>query len=144
MYTTQLIAIFCLLAALAYLAWRLQVVLYFRSNLPEASTPKDNGLSPEEQDLLRLIRGVPKGRVTTFSVLAHLMEGRVAPSNVARMVNSLALNQHLPWWRVVRKEGRRGLLPSSSQESLQRKKLLAEGVVIEEDSIPLRDFEWEP
>ena len=144
MYTTLLIAIFSFLLAMGYLVWRLQAVLGPRSEQTPVESRNPNGLSTEEKNLLRLVRGVPKGRVTTFAVLARLMEGKVAPSNVARMVHQLAEQQHLPWWRIVRKDGRRGLLPTSSEESLQRKKLVAEGVVFEENSIPLKDYEWEP
>ena len=139
-----LIAVLCLLVAVGYLVWRLQFALHSNSATGEASPSSSSNLKPEEKALLRLIRSVPKGKVTTFAILAHGLEGNINPAQVSRMVHQLASQKHLPWWRVVRKEGRRGLLPISDQAARQRKKLIADGVEFEEDTIPLRNHIWEP
>ena len=133
-----------LLVSAGYLFWRLQVALNPGSGRGAAVPVNENKLKPEEKALLRLIRSVPKGKVTTYSVLARGLDEPTSPSHVARMVQQLASQKHLPWWRVVRKEGRRGVLPTSNVEENQRKRLVSEGVVFDEDTIPLRDHEWEP
>ncbi len=94
--------------------------------------------------LATLIDSIPKGRVATFATLAEHASQGLSPAQVARQVKGLATKSRLPWWRVVRKEGGRGLVPVSKKGPQQRLLLEKEGVVFQEDFFPLSTYEWKP
>lgn len=80
-----------------------------------------NNLAPDTSedradDILEAVRRIPPGHVSTY--------GDVSPGapRQAGKVLSMASEQDLPWWRVVRADG------SLSQGERQRSLLLQEGV----------------
>ncbi len=77
-----------------------------------------------EDDVLRVLRGLPAGSVMTYGEVA-LEAGH---PGAARAVGSLlARGGHdLPWWRVVNRSGR--LVPGQEEE--HRRLLRAEGVPV--------------
>lgn len=89
-------------------------------------------------------RRIPSGCVASYGQVADLagLPGR------ARMVGR-ALGQDddpdsLPWYRVLRSDGRLALPPDSDSFRLQRDQLLAEGVLVKAGRVSMRDYRWQP
>lgn len=100
---------------------------------------------PEEERVRDLIRSIPKGRVVTFALLsAHAGPG-VEVLRISREVRAFASRDELPWWRVVRREGRRGMVSSAAElGQRQRQMLEAEGVKFDNGTFTLSRYQWEP
>src|SRR5271170_5829768 len=86
----------------------------------------------------RLVKKVPRGRVTTYGAIAKALRlpggARVAGYAMA----SCPADQGIPWQRVVGADGR--LLISEPRASLQRKLLASEGVDISGRAIDMKRF----
>jgi methylated-DNA-protein-cysteine methyltransferase related protein len=94
--------------------------------------PDDISVNPRAQEVLRRIRSVPEGRVTTY--------GDVSPG-APRFAGSVLAAYHdpdVPWHRVVRADG------SLAQGERQRRLLEAEGVPMRGERVDMRAAWWEP
>lgn len=88
----------------------------------------------------RLVRRIPKGRVTTYGDLAdRLGEGFTARS-VGRALRLTPPGLRLPWHRVVAAGGRIAVPGEASLE--QRWRLEAEGVRFSGRKVRIRDHRW--
>ena len=134
-------SLFGLVVAVAYLGWRLFPPFMQGLDRNELDQEPDSNLTPEK-NLLKLVRKVPKGHVVTFGMLSQQMEGGMPPAQIAKHIRELGTGSHLPWWRVVRKEGNRGVIPVTETGVKQRKKLESEGIQFEGETISLKEFEW--
>ncbi len=92
--------------------------------------------------IYRLVRKIPRGRVTTYGDLARKLRlpggARVAGYAMA----SCPSGQGIPWHRVVGAGGR--LLISEPQVSLQRRLLQTEGVEFAGRRIDMDRYAWTP
>ena len=102
------------------------------------------GRTNSEMALLKVIRAIPKGRVVTYSALAKLTENEIPVAEVSRVMKRISKSSHMPWWRVVRKDGKNGVLQGTEGGEQQRQRLEAEGVKFQGENIPLKAYEWEP
>ncbi len=98
-----------------------------------------------EEKIKNLIRGIPKGRVVTFAVLsAHAGPG-FEVLKISREVRAFASKGELPWWRVVRRDGQRGMVSSSAELAKRQQQLLeAEGIEFKKGTFDLAKYQWEP
>ena len=87
-----------------------------------------------------IVAKIPAGRVMTYGQIARMI-GR---PKMARFVGFASNNKnswHLPWHRVVFKDGR--LIPQWQQE--QYRDLKAEGVKFRPDkTVDMEHFQWDP
>lgn len=92
-------------------------------------------------EVYKVVEQIPYGRVATFGQIAHMI-GR---PRMARFVGYASNNKkswHLPWHRVVFKDGTLIGEPFYKQ---QYKSLKAEGVKFTKDNrVKLPDFQWKP
>ncbi len=136
--------------AIALLLWGgaiFYAVLKLRVPTPaeRPATGAKTAAAAREEPLARLIRSIPRGRVITFSALASRAGPGFEVSKISRELRALSDSNELPWWRVVRKEGSRGLVSSSpSMGEKQRRLLGGEGVKFQNDAFVLADYQWEP
>jgi alkylated DNA nucleotide flippase Atl1 len=92
--------------------------------------------------VLTCVEQVPRGRVTTYGVIAEVV-GRVVGGGGPRLVGSvMALHGgSVPWWRVVRADGS---LPPSHQVDA-RPHYLDEGTALRPTgSVDIRRALWRP
>lgn len=142
------LALFILLAALAYALLKMRSPLkgYAPAPLgrrPERRTqPKTTETGHKDSELANLLLSIPKGRVVTFSTLAALLGPGASPAQLSRKLHLLAARGEIPWWRVVRREGQRGLVSSSKSGQIQRELLEKEGVLFQKRSFHLEDYQW--
>lgn len=83
------------------------------------------------------LRKVPKGKVTTYRDLAHVL-GTRAYRAVGTAMNKNPYAPKVPCHRVINSDGRVGGFARGSDEKI--KMLKAEGIKIEEGKIDLNQF----
>lgn len=94
------------------------------------------------QRIWSTVDAVPKGCVTTFGQVAREAGLPRHARFVGRVLRDLGPDQDLPWWRVIRSDGR---LPDCSSPVEQRRRLKAEGVTVARDGrVRLADYLWKP
>jgi methylated-DNA-protein-cysteine methyltransferase-like protein len=90
--------------------------------------------------IYRLIRAVPRGRVTTYGEVARRAGLRNGARTVGWAMASLSSDRTTPWWRVVRRDGTVAPRPFAAE---QVRRLRREGVrPNERGAIELRRYGW--
>lgn len=82
--------------------------------------------APFTERAVRIIRGIPRGKVATYGQIALLAGFPSAARQVVRLLHSLSDREGLPWHRVINSKGTLSLTGEGYE--VQRKLLEAEGV----------------
>jgi methylated-DNA-protein-cysteine methyltransferase related protein len=90
----------------------------------------------------KLVKQIPKGRVTTYGALAKALRLRGGARTAGRAMAATPSGKGIPWHRVVGEGGR--LLIPEQYASLQRKLLHSEGIAIVEFRVDLKHYLWLP
>ncbi|MGH9737378.1 MAG: MGMT family protein [Candidatus Acidiferrales bacterium] len=90
----------------------------------------------------KLIKKVPRGRVTTYGELAQKLRLRGGARAVGYAMAACPSGRGIPWHRAVGAGGR--LLIPEPHGSLQRRLLEAEGVEVKFGRIDMNRFGWKP
>ncbi len=88
----------------------------------------------------RLIKRIPRGRVTTYGQLARKLRLRGGARAVGYAMAACPSGRGIPWHRVVGAGGR--LLIPEPHGSLQRRLLDSEGVRVDFGRIDMGIYEW--
>ena len=98
----------------------------------------------EERELyaelvLQCAESVPRGRATTYGAIADVVGERLGRGG-PRLVGSVlaAHGGGVPWWRVVRADGR----PARGLEETALEHLRDEGAVLRGDRVDMRRSRW--
>jgi len=92
----------------------------------------------------RLVRRVPPGKVTSYGAIARMLGHPHAARTVGWALHSLPTGSDVPWQRVVNVQGRISTSCEEHGEGLQRALLEAEGVEFDErGSVDWDRFGWE-
>ena len=83
-------------------------------------------MNPFYHRIYRVVRHIPKGRVATYGIVARLAGRPGAARTVGWALSALPEENDVPWWRVVRSDGRIATDPAAGQAALLR----AEGVTV--------------
>jgi methylated-DNA-protein-cysteine methyltransferase related protein len=94
------------------------------------------------QPVYRLIKKIPRGKVTTYGELARSLRLPGGARAVGYAMAACPSGQGIPWHRVVGAGGR--LLIPEPHGSLQRRLLESEGVKLEGARINMSLFGWSP
>ena len=99
--------------------------------------------SPFTERVVRLIRGIPQGRVASYGQLAALAGFPAASRQVVHLLHSLSAKEGLPWHRVINSRGTISLIGRDYE--LQRGLLEGEGIEFGlHDRIDLKRYLWRP
>ena len=90
----------------------------------------------------RLVKKIPRGRVTTYGELARALRLRGGARAVGYAMAACPGGRGIPWHRVVGAGGR--LLMAEPQAALQRRLLETEGVALEGGRADMNRFGWSP
>ena len=90
----------------------------------------------------RLIKKIPRGRVTTYGELARALRLPGGARAVGYAMAATPKGRGIPWHRVVGAGGR--LLIPEPHGSMQRRLLETEGVVVEGARLDLKRYSWSP
>lgn len=95
-------------------------------------------------NVIKIIKGIPEGKVATYGEIADYAGNRRAARQVSYILNSSSKKHKLPWYRVVNGKGKISLRKGHGYE-LQKKLLEDDGVIFDdEDRIDLQKFKWIP
>jgi len=102
------------------------------------------------EQVYRLVRQVPPGKVTSYGTIAHILGNPRAARTVGWALHSLppsegdARGGSVPWQRVINSRGRISTSCEEHGEGLQRALLEAEGIEFDEHGYVDWDrFGWE-
>jgi methylated-DNA-protein-cysteine methyltransferase related protein len=90
----------------------------------------------------KLVKQIPRGRVTTYGALAKALQLRGGARTAGRALAATPSGRGIPWHRVVGERGK--LLIPEPYASLQRKMLESEGIKIIEFRVDFARHGWEP
>lgn len=101
-------------------------------------------LLPFTEDVLRIIRDIPPGKVLTYGRVAALAGKPNGARQVSRLLHSMSEKYDLPWHRVINAGGKISLKPSYGFE-LQKALLESEGVCFsKQETVDLNIYLWSP
>lgn len=99
-------------------------------------------ISPTTQLIIDAIKQIPEGRVASYGRIATMAGLANGAREVVRVLHSCSEKEHLPWHRLLKKDGSIAL-PRGEGFELQRQLLEDEGVEISpEGKVDLLRFGW--
>lgn len=94
------------------------------------------------EPVYRLIKRIPRGRVTTYGELARALRLRGGARAAGYAMAACPSGRGIPWHRVVAAGGR--LIIREPYGSLQRRMLETEGVTIQGNRVDMTRYAWRP
>lgn len=94
------------------------------------------------QPVYKLVKKIPRGRVTTYGEVARALKLRGGARAAGHAMAACPPGRGVPWHRVVGAGGR--LLIAEPHASLQRRLLETEGVTMTERSVNMKRHAWSP
>lgn len=96
------------------------------------------------EEVYRVTRCIPPGKVTTYGQIARLLGQPRAARTVGWALHSLPEGQDVPWQRVINAKGMVSLGAGRDGAAIQRALLEDEGVVFDERGrVDLDRYGWE-
>lgn len=95
------------------------------------------------QDVVKIIKNIPRGKVLTYGRIAKLAGNPQAARQVSWLLHSSTKKYSLPWHRVINSLGKISMKSFDDREH-QKHLLEKEGVVFRDNfKIDLKKFLWE-
>lgn len=96
------------------------------------------------QRIWRTVEAIPEGRVASYGQVADLagLPGRARL--VGRALGEVPDDMTVPWYRVLRSDGRIAFPAGSPQAERQKQHLQEEDVVVLNNRVKLKEFGWRP
>jgi methylated-DNA-protein-cysteine methyltransferase-like protein len=96
------------------------------------------------QQVYRVVRRIPRGKVATYGQIAALLGYPHAARTVGWAMHAVPEDSDVPWHRVINAQGRISTSCQEHETNLQRQRLEAEGVAFgPDDRIDLKVYLWE-
>ncbi len=90
------------------------------------------------------VAAIPPGRVASYGQLAELAGWPRRARFVSRVLSQTPASTPLPWYRVIRSDGRIAFPKGSAAFRKQRDLLIAEGVSVLAGRVNMKEFLWQP
>ena len=94
------------------------------------------------EPVYRLVKRIPRGRVTTYGELAKALRLPGGARSAGYALAACPRGRGIPWHRVVGAGGR--IRVPEPHAALQRRLLETEGVAVDDLRIDMRLFGWQP
>ncbi len=107
------------------------------------ANPVPTGIAPDHAAIRRTIVSIPWGRVTSYGEIAARAGLPRRARMVGRVLREAPADLRLPWYRVLRADGRIAFAPGSAGFREQVCKLAAEGVLSRNGRVDLAVHGWE-
>lgn len=96
------------------------------------------------EQVYRVVRLVPPGRVATYGQIAALLGQPHAARTVGWAMHALPAGSDVPWHRVINAQGRISISGKGQVADRQQSRLESEGVVFDSNGrVDLRIYQWE-
>lgn len=104
-----------------------------------------SGRSSDElaRQILQVVALIPYAKVASYGQIARMAGLPKHARLVGYVLKHLDSAADIPWHRVINSQGKISLSKlNESGESIQRSKLVAEGVMVIGDKINLKQYQW--
>jgi methylated-DNA-protein-cysteine methyltransferase-like protein len=98
---------------------------------------------PDHEAIRVMIAAIPRGRVCSYGEVADRVGLPRRARLVARVLRETPDEVQLPWFRVLRVDGRIAFPPGSRGFREQARRLAAEGVLVRGGRVDLARYGWE-
>lgn len=101
-------------------------------------------MNPNYQRIFNTVLAVPAGKVASYGQIADLagLPGRARL--VGRALGYAPQELDVPWYRILRASGQLAFEAASKQAIQQSRLLHAEGVLVKNNRVNLKQFGWQP
>ena len=103
-----------------------------------------NGQVNNYQRIWRTVLAIPEGRVASYGQIADLAGLPRRARLVGRALGEVPDDLAIPWYRVLRSDGRIAFPVGSPQAERQKQRLQEEEVVVLNNRVRLSEFGWKP
>lgn len=93
------------------------------------------------RNVIRIIKGIPRGRVATYGLIAKLAGKPHGSRGVGWILHSSTKARGLPWQRVIKAKGKLSFPDWTTNFTQQKKLLEREGVVVENGRVDLKKYQ---
>ncbi|NMT64766.1 MGMT family protein [Marinobacter orientalis] len=98
----------------------------------------------KDQKIWQVVAAIPAGRVASYGQVAHMAGlGRQA-RYIGRALGKLPEGHAIPWYRVIRSDGRIAFPIGSEAFEVQARSLREEGVEVVNGRVAMRRYGWNP
>ncbi|MGB5345252.1 MAG: MGMT family protein [Woeseia sp.] len=94
--------------------------------------------------IIATICDVPAGRVASYGQIAGLAGITNGARQVGRALRELPKGSDVPWYRIVTASGRLAFAVGGEPWQRQCRKLSKEGVILRNDRVDMRRYQWQP
>ncbi|ALT00566.1 MGMT family protein [Lacimicrobium alkaliphilum] len=100
--------------------------------------------SDKYKRIWKTVQQIPPGFVASYGQIADLagLPGRARL--VGKALGFVPKEMRVPWFRVLRSSGQLAFAPGSQSAQTQKGLLQEEGVVVINNRVRLKDFQWQP
>mgnify|MGYP002637594002 CR=1 FL=1 len=98
----------------------------------------------KEARILSAIRAIPKGSVASYGQIATVAGLPRGHRLVARALRNNPGDSDLPWYRVIRADGRSGMAEDSPGYIKQLSLLKSDGVLAYKGRVDMQRYQWQP
>ncbi|MCA0402706.1 MAG: MGMT family protein [Proteobacteria bacterium] len=102
----------------------------------------NNNRTEFSKKAIELIRSVPKGKVATYGLIARLAGNPQSSRRVGWLLHSSTQKYALPWQRIIKSDGKLSFPPDSVNFIMQKQLLEAEGIIVKNGRVNLKQFLW--
>lgn len=99
-------------------------------------------MNENKQLIYNLVSMVPKGKVTTYGLIAKKL--KISPRLVGRVMHENKDPEKIPCHRVVFSDGSLSKNYAFGGEKKQKEKLVKEGILFNNDLVKLKDYKFIP
>jgi len=103
----------------------------------------DTKPSPDHSAILRVIRSIPVGCVASYGEVAERAGLPRRARLVGRVLGEVPPGEEVPWYRVLRSNGRIAFAPGSRGFREQVRRLSGEGVLVVSGRVDLARHGWD-
>lgn len=97
------------------------------------------------QLILAVVELIPYGQVASYGQVARLAGLPRHARMVGKVLAQLDADSQIPWYRVLNSQGVISLKKyNESNENIQVLQLMQEGVVVNNDRVDLKIYQWQP
>jgi methylated-DNA-protein-cysteine methyltransferase-like protein len=114
-----------------------------RSHLAAPAGSAGVAARPEHAAIRRVVAAIPRGRVASYGEVASRAGLPRRARLVGRVLREAPTGDALPWFRVLRADGRLAFPPGSAPFREQARLLAAEGVRVQRGRVDLGRHGWE-
>lgn len=92
--------------------------------------------------VLQLLKKIPRGKVASYGLIAKLAGNPRGARGVSWLLHSCTKSHQLPWQRVIKSDGKLPFPEHSYANTLQKRLLENEGIVIKNNAVDLKKYQW--